>query len=94
MEVNRMEESVWCDNCMKQLKPGNFAIVWQDERRVAGTIKKIEEEEISDEDEFEIEYIEKITLDNEVIEAELIFCSRKCEKEYFQTMVELFSDDC
>ena len=85
------EESVWCENCGKQLKPGDFAIVWQDEKRVAGTIKKIEEEEISDEEEFEIEYLEKITLDGETIESpDAVFCSPKCEEEFTRTMVELF----
>jgi hypothetical protein len=92
MEVNKM---VFCRNCGKDLKPRDFVIIWDGDKRVVGAIKQIVEEEVSDEEEFEIEYIETITLSNgEKFEMpDLVFCSDNCEEEFMKTMKELFSED-
>ena len=86
---------VFCRNCGKDLKPSDFAIIWDGDKRVTGAIKEIVEEEVSDEEEFDVQYIETITLSNgeKFQMPDLIFCSDNCEEEFCRTMERLFSDE-
>ena len=86
---------VFCRNCGKDLRSGNFVIIWDGDKRVTGTIKEIVEQKLVGEDEFfDVEYLEKVTVNDEIIELpDAVFCSSECEEEFSKTMEELFSDD-